>query len=65
MVMVARRDTHIRINKGLKSEFDSYYGDKILRKEMTYNDIVRMSWELYKGTQKMGRFLYGNAWKKK
>ena len=63
------KTTHIRIGGNNKVTHTRVYKDVVadFNREMPgvrHADIIKMSWQMYKGVQKAGKMMYGNIWKK-
>jgi len=54
-----KRTTHVRISREILEL------DKQEHPNLSFNQIHLMYRDMYYGVQKAGKFIYGNAWKKK
>ena len=63
------KTTHIRIGGNNKVTHTRVYKDTVadFNREMPgvrHADIIKMSWQQYQTIQKMGKFIYGDIWKR-
>jgi hypothetical protein len=56
---MSSKTTHVRIEKSILEQ------DRQMHPNMSFNEVHKMYRDMYEGIQKAGKFLYGNAWKKK
>ena len=51
--MASKKTTHVRVERDIVSEFNTLYPG------VRHADIIKMSWQMYKGVQKVGTMMYG------